>query len=191
MRPGVNQIAAALVGATAAVGATMALGSQRDSHWYFGDPVVAGLSLGAANYPGGDMAIGDLDLDGFPDVVIAGEIDLTGDGAPDRALLFWKNDGFGNFALEAARNTSGFYDHEAIETFAIADINGDGVPEIILADKGQAASPPELRIVVLSNALAPWQPAPERAADFDGNQTVDGADLAFLLGAWGPVTPQE
>jgi hypothetical protein len=144
---------------------------------YFGDLVVAGefSNLDPQDTVAQVIASGDIDGDSLPDLVISGVGWSFGQG-----IAFFKNDGFGSYVLEARIDGLG-------RNFTITDVNGDGINEVVGVqfDGGGIG-----RIVILPNLLAPWQPSPARAADLNGDQMVDGADLGLMLGLWGPVGPQ-
>lgn len=65
---------------------------------------------------------GDFDHDGFPDLV------GTNGGAQPSYLLYLWNDGTGAFTAEARNGPQGF-------TLAVGDINGDGLPDIVVPDE--------------------------------------------------------
>lgn len=78
-----------------------------------------------------------LALGGFSYAYGISAVDLTGNGVPDLVTadtdvgLYWlENDGQGNFTQHIIHEREG----EWLERHAIADINGDGRPEIVIVD---------------------------------------------------------
>jgi len=156
------------------------------------------------------VAIGDLDGDGAPDLAVAninsGDVsvllaagdgtfgpeqrfgagdgpqsvaigDLDGDGALDLAVANRDSDdvsvllgaGDGTFAPEQR-----FGAGERPRSIAVGDLDGDGAPDLAVANQDSFG------ISVLINQREPFGP------DFNCDGLVDSADLALLLGSWGP-----
>ncbi len=89
-------------------------------------------------------------------------------------------------------NANGMDDAIDLYTGTSPDRNGDGIPD-------ECASPciADLNGTGVVNAadlallLGSWGPCPGCVADLDGNDVVNAADLALLLGNWGPCGPSQ
>lgn len=76
-------------------------------------------------------------------------------------------------------------------------VDGDGDNEVLVdmgayEFQGQAPCPPDLNGDDIINAadlallLGAWGPNPDHPADLNGDDIVNASDLAVLLGSWGP-----
>ena len=96
------------------------------------DPLVAGNFLATRNFATSngaqDLAVADLDGDGFPDVAVASVV--FNPGSAGVVSIFLQNPAApGNFTLSAAK-TDGF----DLVSIAIGDLNTDGKPDIATQD---------------------------------------------------------
>lgn len=96
--------------------------------------LIAGLALCAATPvfalgPGATIATGDMDGDGIPDIVTL---------QPDSSQVdIVTVDASGDFTLAPAQK---FNDISAMTSIAIADLNGDGIQDVIISDDNSSAS---------------------------------------------------
>ena len=95
-----------------------------------------GTFRAAVNYPVGlapwSVAIGDLNGDGKPDVVVA-NFGLGGGGIGDVSVLLGNGDGTLQAAVSHGAGSNPW-------SVAIGDMNGDGKPDIVVADLGDTVS---------------------------------------------------
>jgi len=73
-----------------------------------------------------NASFGDFDGDGFPDIAVSND-------KPDRKLIYF-NDGKGNFTVGSEFGLPQW----PTRNLSIADINEDGLPDLILANRGRA-----------------------------------------------------
>jgi hypothetical protein len=81
------------------------------------------IQLETTSDPSANVSMGDLDRDGDLDVVVSND-------APDRKLLYF-NDGKGRFTVAGTWGDPKWSTRNA----AIADLNGDGRPDVIAANR--------------------------------------------------------
>lgn len=105
-------------------------------HWPIVDRILLGDGLGGIrkaynlgkvadrSYTGG---LADFNGDGFIDIAVSND-------APDRKLIYF-NDGKGNFTIGSEFGLPEW----PTRNLSIADINADGLPDIILANRGDSA----------------------------------------------------
>jgi hypothetical protein len=121
----------------------------------------------ASNGFGGESVIADLDSDGADDVVIT-DIDFDIPGC-NRVTGLYRNDGTTEvpaFLAESAGIPNA--QRTGVHDAAVLDVNGDGRLDLVL---GRCAG------TSIWISLSP--------ADFDGDGSVNAADLAELLAQWG------
>ena len=75
------------------------------------------------------VAIGDLNGDGIPDVVVTNVFANGGEGGDSDVSVLLGN-GDGTFQAPVAYDSGGYYPGSVV----IADLNGDGVPDLVVAD---------------------------------------------------------
>ncbi|MGH9738645.1 MAG: FG-GAP repeat domain-containing protein [Candidatus Acidiferrales bacterium] len=84
--------------------------------------LVSSTTIAPAGFAPYNLKSGDFDHDGFPD--LAG---VNGETEPSHILYLW-GDGTGNFTPKQLNGPMGFVD-------AVGDINGDGISDVIVADR--------------------------------------------------------
>jgi len=157
--------------------ADLVLGKGR--HWPLLDRVL--LNDGKGHFTAHDLgstpdrtysaALADVDQDGHLDVVISND-------QPDRKLIYL-NDGKGNFHISGTFGDAKW----STRYVTLADLNGDGYPDIIAANRGDPPKDPHLSFVCLNDGKGhfPWcTPLAGTesatiivAADFDGDGAID------------------
>lgn len=148
-------------------------------HWPLLDRVL--LNDGKGHFTAHDLgdtpdrtysaALADVDRDGHLDVVISND-------SPDRKLIYL-NDGKGNFRIAGTFGEAGW----TTRYVTLADLNGDGYPDLVAANRG---NPPKIRVpsfVCLNDGRGHFpscSPLPGTesatiivAADFDGDGAID------------------
>lgn len=109
------------------------------------------------------LVVGDFDHDGNPD--IAGE---NGDTEPGHVVILW-GDGTGNFTRQQVNGPQGFL-------LTTADVNGDGIPDILVPDRFGIISVilgQNNRNLPSANSFTPNVAAPLSAGDVTGNHELD------------------
>jgi len=107
-----------------------------------GDGTLQTAATYTVKFPGADaVAIGDLNGDDWPDLVVGSN---DGFGNPCLSVLLNKGDG----TFEAAVGYSAGYD---IRSVAIADVNGDGKPDVIALDQADSTFTQSAVAVLLGN----------------------------------------
>jgi hypothetical protein len=116
--------------------------------------------------------LADVDRDGDLDVIV-------GNDMPDRKLIY-RNDGNGKFTLAGSWGEASWPTRHV----TIADLNGDGYPDIVAANAGASLPlpihyPSFMCLNDRTDAFSSCRPLPSEsavrilAADFDGNGTTD------------------
>jgi Bacterial Ig-like domain (group 3)/FG-GAP-like repeat len=116
------------------------------------------------------VAIGDLTGSGVPDIAVANGA-LDDDGNPSVAVLLGNGDG--TFQPAVAYSTGG----EQTNSVAIGDVNGDGIPDLIVADFRQSQSAEGEVAVLLGIGDGTFQPAVTYDSGGDGSYSVALGDL--------------
>jgi hypothetical protein len=129
-------------------------------------PACVGMCFGAAGYP---LAVGDFNGDGIADLISSFGFGLA------RASIFLGNGGDGTF-----RGGQPFpYLGEDISTFVVADLDGDGKPDIVVGYGGLAFDGDYSAVdILLGNGGATWASTGERPSsvvvgDFNGDGKLD------------------
>ncbi|HEU5180673.1 MAG TPA: VCBS repeat-containing protein [Candidatus Polarisedimenticolia bacterium] len=125
-----------------------------------------------------DMAVGDFNLDGHPDLVVT----IRNDRAPGTALILLGN-GDGTFQNPITLAT---FSRTLNVAVAVSDLNGDGKPDLVVADSGDSLPPPnnpgavhvflgqgDATFVPGVTFLAGYGPYDVSLADFDGDSITD------------------
>ena len=99
---------------------------------YFGEPD-GGLSVAAAYPQTWSLAVGDLNGDGYPDVVAYGA-----------GVDIYLNDGGGRLFLAGTIAPRHELAQSAGNSIAIGDLNGDGLPDLVLGEEWWTSSNPEV-----------------------------------------------
>jgi FG-GAP-like repeat len=155
----------------------LVLGKGR--HWPLADRVL--LNDGKGHFSAHDLsdapdrtysaALADLDRDGHLDIVISND-------APDRKLIY-RNDGKANFRVAATFGDS----HWSTRYVTLADLNADGFPDLIAANRGAPPKDARQSFVCLNDGKGGFPSCTPLAgtesatiivaADFDGDGAID------------------
>lgn len=147
--------------------------------------------VGVIDFEEKDLAVGDLDNDGDPDLVIVRKVPFSTVGGRRNVLFI--NDGTGVMTDMSAILVPGFLDETDDRDVAIADINGDGWLDVITAatfsdpprvymNNGNDSSNNWLGLTynVMDNRVPLFSPGPKFCAVAAGNLTgSNGLDLYF------------
>ncbi len=115
------------------VGESLSQAQAPDGHYIsWREHVIDDLETGGVAISGSDgLAVGDLDLDGHEDIVSVHESDTQYDGVADGHIrLAFGSEDPDNWTLATLAEGS---EAGAAEDVSIADVNGDGYPDIIAA----------------------------------------------------------
>ena len=135
-------------------------------------------SSGAASVFGSHVAIGDLNGDGKLDLAVATTGPGCGNGCPKGLIGVLLGNGDGTFKKAKTYGTGGF---DAIGSVAIADVNGDKKPDLVVANycASECSYPPvEGSVgVLLGNGNGTFQRVKTYPSGGDGAVSVAVADL--------------
>ncbi len=151
--------------------------------------IVAAPALGVNDIGEKDLAVGDLNKDGWVDLVIVRKVPFSIKGGLANALFI--NDQ-GVLVERSAELAPGFTDATDDRDVAIADVDGDGWPDVITAptfgdqprvymNLGESEGIwLGLQYTAADNRILPFSPGPKFCAVAAGDVTGDGAlDLYF------------
>jgi uncharacterized repeat protein (TIGR01451 family) len=110
------------------------------------------VSYNSGGWDAVSVAVADVDGDGKPDVIVANQCPLNGcaTGVGVAAILLGNGDGTLKLAVPYALGASSFLQPD---TVTVADLNGDGKPDLVLALNGALVD------VLLGNGDGTFQPA--------------------------------
>jgi hypothetical protein len=118
------------------------------------------------------LAVADLNGDGKPDVVVANQWTDNTDTSSNVAVLL--NDGTGKFPSGIQYGTGGFFP----DSVAIADVNGDGKPDLVVANSSVLSSGGLGNVgVLLGNGKGAFQAAVAYDSGLYGAAAVAVADV--------------
>ena len=121
------------------------------------------------------VAVGDLNGDGHPDIVV-GNMNPSPNSDPSMTVGVLLNDGWGSFQPVVLYNPGGAYPYLG----AVADLNGDGKPDIVLSTRSGTS-------VLLGNGDGTLQPpvvgllVGTIAADLNGNGKPDLIGIGAVM----------
>ena len=135
-------------------------------------------SSGAASVFGSHVAVGDLNGDGKLDLAVATTGPGCGNGCPKGLVAVLLGNGDGTFKKAKTYNTGGF---DAIGWVAIADVNGDKKPDLVVANYclTECSYPPVQGSVgvLLGNGNGTFKAVKTYPSGGDGAVSVAVADL--------------
>jgi len=135
-------------------------------------------SSGAASVFGSHVAVGDLNGDGKLDLAVATTGPGCGNGCPKGLVAVLLGNGNGTFKKAKTYNTGGF---DAIGWVAIADVNGDKKPDLVVANYclTECSYPPVQGSVgvLLGNGNGTFKAVKTYPSGGDGAVSVAVADL--------------
>jgi len=85
-------------------------------------------------FPTRSVAVADLNNDGHLDIVVVGEFTSAGNTALGKGIMVLEGDGAGNFKSHWILESVGIF----ADNIAIGDVNGDGIPDIAVANRNGA-----------------------------------------------------
>jgi len=133
---------------------------------------------GAASVFGSQVAVGDLNGDGKLDLAVANTGSGCGSGCPEGLIGILLGNGDGTFKKAKTYRTGGF---DGIGWVAIADVNGDEKPDLVVANycATECSYPPvEGSVgVLLGNGNGTFQAVKTYPSGGDGTASVAVADL--------------
>jgi uncharacterized membrane protein len=139
---------------------------------------VATYGSGAASVFGSRVAVGDLNGDGKLDLAVATTGPGCGNGCPKGLVGVLLGNGDGTFKKAKTYGTGGF---DAIGWVAIADVNGDKKPDLVVANycATECSYPPAAGSVgvLLGKGNGTFQPVKTYASGGNGAVSVAVADL--------------
>jgi hypothetical protein len=131
-------------------------------------------TYGSGGYDAVSVAIGDLNGDGFQDLIVANECPIDGSGSCDGEVGVLLGSGDGTFQAPVSYGSGGYN----ADSVAVADVNGDGNPDLVVsnetgfnpADQGSVG-------VLLGNGDGTFQTATTYASGGLGSVSVAIGDL--------------
>jgi hypothetical protein len=132
------------------------------------------VTYGSGGYSARSVAVADVNGDGIPDLVVANE--CTNDNEPNctGVIGVLLGNGNGTFQAAVAYGTGGYY----ADWVAVADVNGDGKPDLLVVNSCTNASCTSSDIaVLLGNGDGTFRPAVVYASGGYGADSLAVADV--------------